>query len=165
MLRVERGQSNVLLLLQSALPLRFLEFDLLGLLFLSICSLDRVTIFVQGRAGLLLFFLDHLNLLITCQRVPLHSVPHAVSLIVHVIDAEAVDFGSRVNDLPRSDPLLVIALLADEGLHIVNLPKVVHFKGIFRIDFLHKMRACEKSLADERKRRRRAGGLTFAAYI
>ena len=121
--------------------MRFFELDLLVLPFLDISSLDRVTIFVQGCASLFLafaLFLDHLDLLVTCQSVPLHPVPHAVGLIVHVVDAEAVYFCSRVDDLPRSDPLLVIALRANEGLNIVDFPKVVHFKGIFRIDFLQK---------------------------
>ena len=53
-----------------------------------------------------------------------------------IIDSIAIDLSSSVNDLARLDPLLVIVLRVNEGLHVINLPEVVHLEGVFRIYFL-----------------------------
>ena len=68
--------------------------------------------------------------------IALHTVPHPVSLIVDVVDPIAVDFGASVDNLARPDPLLVFALLRNERSHVVNLPEVVHFERVLRIDLL-----------------------------
>ena len=72
-------------------------------------------------------------------HVSQHAVPHAVSLVVHVVDTVAVDFGTSVDNLAGSDPLFVLFLLADELFDIDHIGEVVHLKGIFGVDFLSKM--------------------------
>ena len=53
-----------------------------------------------------------------------------------IIDTEPVDFGTSVDNLPWSDPFLVLVLLADKSLYVIDFTKVVNLEGIFRIDFL-----------------------------
>ena len=142
-LLVENLEGDVLLLLEGSLTLGLFELEDARLaLFLSLSALYRVAILVDWHAGtaLVLLLLDHLDLLITRQRIPLHAVPHAIRLIVDIVNTIAIHFGPRVNYLSRSNPLFIVLLLPNEVLHVVYLTEVVHFKRVFRIDFLKKFK-------------------------
>ena len=68
-----------------------------------------------------------------------HAVQYAVSLIVYIINAIAVNLGTGIDDLTRANPLLIILLLANEVFHVLDLGEVVHFKSILRVNFLQSM--------------------------
>ena len=136
MLRVEGGESDGFGRLESALTLSILELNDSRLLFLLLGLVNRVSILVDSDTRFVLLLLDHLDLLVTRQRVPLHTIPHSIRLVVHIVHSISVHFGSSVNDLAGPDPFIAILLLVNEGLHIFNLAKVVHFECVFRIDFL-----------------------------
>ena len=89
-------------------------------------------------ACLIVFLLYDFYFFIPGQRISLHSIPHAVSFVVNVVDAIPVHFGACVNNLPRSNPLLVVFLRCDECLNVLNFTEVVELKGILSVDFLSK---------------------------
>ena len=114
-----------------------LEHPILPLLLANVWVLcDRIAIFVVHLLLRLLCGLLSLLLQNGVVHVSQHSVPHAVRLVVNIVHTVAVDFGASVDNLTRSDPLFVLFLLADELFDIDHIGEVVHFKGIFCVDFL-----------------------------
>ena len=104
MLSIKRRQSDILGLLECLFA--FVAFESehsLALPFLSIAisPCNRVTIFVELDLTIvaLLLFLDDFDVHFTAMGVALHAIPHAVGLVVHVVDPVAVDFGASVHDL------------------------------------------------------------------
>ena len=53
-----------------------------------------------------------------------------------VVDSIAVDFGARIDHLPRFDPFFVRLLLAYKFLKVVNVLEIVYFECVFGVDFL-----------------------------
>lgn len=127
------------------------------MLFFSLAVSEGVSISID-LATLLVFLLDDLDVFVDA-GIALHSIPHSVGLVVDVVDSISVHFGASVDDLARSNPLLVVFLLSDECLHIFDIPKVVHLEGILGVDFLIKS-VLESASDDERRRQ-----LTFWAVI
>ena len=106
-------------------------FTLLSLLVLV--AWNRVAIFINCLHILvLILFLNHLDVVIQ-GSIPLHTIPHAIGLIMDIINTIAVDFSTCIDNLATTDPFLVVFLLSDEALHVVYLAKVVHFKSILGI--------------------------------
>ena len=142
MLRVKAWQRDVLKLVESLLTyfaaMLVVNLDKLLLLLLgSVFVIDRVAIFVKLLLIFVLGLADDLDAIVIVEGgIPLHAVPHAVCLIVHVVNSVAIDFSSSIDDLTRLYPLFVIFLLFDELLHVVQLAEVVNFKCVLRVNLL-----------------------------
>ena len=136
MLSTERIQRDVLGLFECALSVTALELELGPLFLLFICVGDWVPIGVYQTGLFVILLLNDFNVSYVPTCVPLHTIPHAVSLVVYVVDPVAIDFGSCVDNLARPDPLLVILLILDECLDVSQTTEIVHFKCVLRVDFL-----------------------------
>ena len=53
-----------------------------------------------------------------------------------IVDSIAVDFGARIDHLPRLYPLFVRLLLAYKFLEVVDVLEIVNFECVFGVDFL-----------------------------
>ena len=102
--------------------------------FLALSINDGVSISID-LATFFILLLNDLDIILDT-GIALHTVPHTVSLVVHVIDAIPVHFGASIDDLPRPDPLFVIFLLSYECLHVVNVAEIVYLEGVLSVYFL-----------------------------
>jgi len=110
MLGVERRQCDILRVIQCFLALIIFELQEGPLLHFLVVSVANWVPICINLTTLVFLLLDDFNAVFTGEGISLHAIPHAVSFVMNIVDAVPVHFGASVDDLPRSDPLLVIFL-------------------------------------------------------